>query len=228
MGLIGKQVKILDLDDGSRNVSVKRAGPFNDWSTLRAYLQDESKWQGIDVVGIDSLTRAEELAIDWTLENVTNDKGQKVRSIEGYGYGKGYQHVYDTFLSILADLDQHRRTGRDVVLVCHECTSAVPNPAGDDYICYQPRLQSLSSGKSSIRYRVKEWADHLFFVGYDVFSEDGKATGSGTRTIYAQEQPTHWAKTRAGDRIPGPIPYEKGSAQLWVQLFGKDVTDAGN
>jgi hypothetical protein len=222
MRQVGKTVKILDLDEGSANVDVKRAGPFSDWATLRAYLQDQTKWKGIDVVCIDSLTRAEELAVAHTILTVKHEKGQTVSSIEGYGFGKGYQHVYDTFLQILSDLDAHKAAGRDIVLICHDCTAPVPNPAGEDYISYQPRLQSPSSGKASIRHRIKEWSDHVFFVGYDVFATDGKAMGSGTRTIYGAEQPTHWAKTRAGDRITAPIVYSKGSAELWQKLFRKE------
>lgn len=228
MSKIGKVVKIIDLDAGSDNLSVKRVGSFSDWMSLRSYLQDETRWTGVDVVVIDSLTKAEELAIAHTLATVKHEKGHNVTSIEGYGFGKGLQHVYDTFLSILSDLDAHRRSGRDVVVICHECVSSVPNPAGEDYICYQPRLQSPTGGKTSIRHRVKEWSDHVFFIGYDVFADEGKARGTGSRTIYAQEQPTHWAKTRRGERIPGPIPYAKGSAQLWIQLYGKDTSNASD
>ena len=34
----------------------------------------------------------------------------------------------------LADLDRHCRAGRHVVLICHDCTSTVPNPAGEDWL----------------------------------------------------------------------------------------------
>ena len=216
---MGKVVKIIDLDEGSHKHHVKRVRGISDWSTLRAYIQDESKWEDVDVVCIDSLTRGEELAVAHTLEHVPHEKGHRVASIEGYGFGKGFQHVYDTFLPLLADLDRHVRAGRSVVLICHECVANVPNPAGDDFIRYEPRLQSPSSGKASIRHRVKEWCDHLLFVGYDVaVMSDGKAQGSGTRTIYPVELPTHWAKSRT---LAEPIVYRKGSFDVWTQLFGE-------
>lgn len=215
---MGKTVKIIDLDEGSHKHHVKRVRGIADWSTLRTYIQDESKWEDVDVVCIDSLTRSEELAVAHTLEHVPHEKGHRVASIEGYGFGKGFQHVYDTFLPLLADLDRHVRAGRSVVLICHECVANVPNPAGDDFIRYEPRLQSPSSGKASIRHRVKEWCDHLFFIGYDVaVNSDGKGTGAGTRTIYPVEMPTHWAKSRT---LAEPIVYRKGSFDVWTQLFG--------
>lgn len=216
---MGKTVKIIDLDDGSHKHHVKRVRGISDWSTLRTYIQDESKWEDVDVLCIDSLTKGEELGVAHTLEHVPHEKGHRVTSIEGYGFGKGFQHVYDTFLPLLADLDRHVRAGRSVVLICHECVANVPNPSGDDFIRYEPRLQSPSSGKASIRHRVKEWCDHLLFVGYDVsVNSDGKGTGVGTRTIYPVEMPTHWAKSRT---LADPIVYRKGSFDVWTQLFGE-------
>lgn len=214
---IGKKPLFLDVDDGSREMEVDRI-VLDSWSDLRTALSSIEAWKNYDVVVIDSLTRAEELAVIWTLDNVPNDKKQPVTSIEGYGYGKGYTHIYETFMPILGQLDQHKRAGRDVVLICHDCTANVPNPSGDDFIRYEPRLQSPSSGKSSIRHRVKEWLDHLLFIGYDVsVNNEGKAAGRGTRTIYPQEMPTHWAKSR---RLSDTVPYELGGFEIWKQLFG--------
>src|SRR5690606_3301613 len=99
-----------------------------------------------------------------------------------------------------------------------DCTANVPNPAGDDFLRYEPRLQSPTSGKASIRHRVKEWCDHLLYIGYDVFVKDEKAQGCGTRTIYAQEMPTHWAKSRT---LSDPVPYPKGDVTIWQHIFGE-------
>jgi hypothetical protein len=163
------------------------------------------------------LTTAETLAVAWTLQNVKADRkegGVFVNSIEGYGWGKGYTHVYETFLQLLGDLDAHIRQGRTVICIAHECTAKVPHPAGEDYIRYEPRLQNADKG--NIRMRVKEWADHLLFIGYDVFAKDGKGIGAGTRTIYPCERATHLAKSRSLD---AEIIYQRGSAELWNLLL---------
>jgi hypothetical protein len=219
---LSKRVKIIDLDEGSWHQRVPRAVIY-DWNSLRGYLNTPGKWDNIDVVVVDTATKAEELAVAWTIENVPHEKGYKVTSIEGYGFGKGVQHVYDTFLRLLSDLDQHIRAGRSVVLVCHECIANVPNPTGDDFIRYEPRLQAPGSGKASIRHRVKEWCDHMLFIGYDVAVKDEKAKGSGTRTIYPQEMPTHWAKSRT---LSEPVPYTKGDVTIWNQIFGDNSNAA--
>jgi hypothetical protein len=216
-------VAFFDLDDSMPQLWPKLEGKADvhivenvaTWESLRALIRADG-WDGIRTLVIDSATRAEEMAVEYTLRTVKKDRGETARNIEDYGYGKGYTHVYDTFLPILADLDQHVRAGRNVVLICHDCTTNVPNPAGEDWIRYEPRLQSLSSGKASIRLRVREWADHLLFIGYDVnVNKDGKATGGGSRAIYPVETPHCMAKSRS---LSDQIIFTRESAELWKKL----------
>ena len=175
-------VLFIDLEDGTDHLDVARV-KVDDWSDMRTITADPTQLDGFGMVVIDSLTKAEELAVAFVVATVPHDTGGNVSSIEGFGFGKGYVHVYEQFVLLAADLDRIARSGIDVVLICHECVANVPNPEGVDWIRYEPRLQSPASGKSSIRHRVKEWADHVLFVSFDaVVSKDGKATGSGTRT----------------------------------------------
>src|SRR5690606_16593610 len=101
---------------------------------------------------------------------------------------------------------------RNVILIAHDCTETVPNPAGDDYIRYEPRLQSPKSGKASIRLRFREWLDNLWFIGYDILAKDGKAQGHGSRTIYPTEQPHCMAKSRT---IQDALEYVRGDGSVW-------------
>ena len=194
-------VVFFDLDDslprlqGLLGDHLPQVVPVKTWQDIRAALQSDG-WDGVKTIVIDSATKAEELAVAHTLETVLAE-GKRVTSVEGYGYGKGYGYVFDTFLPLLAELDRHASAGRNVILVCHDCTTNVPNPAGEDWLRYEPRLQSPTSGKASIRLRVREWADHVLFLGYDVsVNKDGKGMGSGTRTLYPQEFPHCMAKSR--------------------------------
>ena len=167
----------------------------SDWGTLMAAL-DADGWDAVKTVVVDTATKAEALALAWTLKTKPTDKGQYVTSVEGYGFGKGYVLVAETFNGLLARLDRHARAGRNVVLVCHECTATVPNPEGEDWLRYEPRLQNPPSGKASIRLTVKEWCDHLLFIGYDVDVKNGVARGGGTKTLYAGERPHCISKNR--------------------------------
>jgi len=184
-----------------------------DWKSLRDALHSDG-WDKVQTIVCDTATMIEQWATMHTLLTVPHEKGYKVQRIEDYGFGKGYQHIYDTFLALLADLDRHVRAGRNVILVAHECTSTVPNPRGEDYLRYEPRLQNPSSGKASIRHRLKEWADHVLFLGYDLVVDDkGVAQGQGSRTLYCAELPFCMAKSRTTveqfDITLGSSPWDK-------------------
>jgi hypothetical protein len=105
-----------------------------------------------------------------------------------------------------------------VILIAHDCTADVPNPVGEDFIRFEPHLQSPKSGKASIRNRVVQWADHVLFVGYDVVAKDRKGKGVGTRTIWQVERPDHVAKSRT---LTEPMPFEAADdGAIWAQIFG--------
>lgn len=201
-------VVFIDLDDslGRLGVEAQAVQGIDSWQALRDALHAPG-WDEVRTIVIDSATKAEELAIAHTLEHVPGDKGQFVQSVEGYGFGKGLRFVFETFVPLLADLDAHCRQGRHVVMICHDCAAPAPNPMGEDWLRWEPRLQSPKSGKDSIRLRVREWADHLLWYGYDVAVKDGKGMGSGTRTIYPVELPHCMAKSRTlQEPVPGPGP----------------------
>jgi hypothetical protein len=102
-------------------------------------------------------------------------------------------------------------------MICHECTNTVPNPSGEDWLRYEPRLQNPKSGKASIRLRVKEWSDHVLCMLYDVATDrKGKGQGSGTRTLYRAETPACMAKSRTG---ADPIPLGTDGAAVWAEII---------
>lgn len=203
-------VAFIDLDDSLRVLksrfdeqgitpNIMPVNGVNDWAGLLAALNADG-WDAVKTIVIDTATRAELMCERHVIATVPNDKGAKVPSIEAYGFGKGYTHKAEEFNKLLGVLDRHARAGRNVVLICHDCVANVPNPSGDDWIRYEPRLQNPPSGKSSIRAAVKEWADHLVFVGYDVVTDGGgKGKGGGTRTMYTAERPHCMAKSRTID-----------------------------
>ena len=185
------------------------------WVDLRGALQSQG-WDEVKTIVIDTVTRAEDLCIAHTLATVPHEKGHKVSKLEDYGYGKGYQFVFETFLPLLGDLDRHCRAGRHVILIAHDCTHNVPNPSGEDWLRYEPKLQDPPSGKASIRLRVKEWADHLLFLGYDtVVTKEGKGLGSGTRTLWPAELPHCMAKSRTTQT---PIAITTGET-VWGEII---------
>lgn len=212
---LGLKVLFIDADTGSTQLDVSRVEGVENFNDLRAVLCSDLP-NAYDAIVFDTLTKIEEWSIEWTIQNVPHEKGNAVHSIEDYGFGKGIVHNYETFLTLIGDFDAQVRRGKHIITVAHECVSNVPNPSGEDWIRYEPRLQSPTSGKNSIRHRVKEWCDHLLYVGYDVMTKDGKGAGAGTRCIYPNERPSWWAKSRT---LSKEIPYDRGSCELWKQLL---------
>jgi hypothetical protein len=215
---VGIRPLVIDVENGSKFLDVERVGDINTYQELRDVLHDEQLIAPYGAVIIDSLTKVEELSTDHTLRTVTADsQGTMVDNVEGYGFGKGYVHVHETFLKVLGDLDAIVRSGKHVIVICHDFKASVPNPSGNDWIRWEPRLQETPKGPT--RSRVFEWCDHFLFIGYDVsVNKDGKGSGFGTRAIYPTELPTHKAKSRD---IADTIVYRDGDPELWKLLFSK-------
>lgn len=214
----------LDVEDSTKRIDgIARIGGIASWNELREALRSEIL-NDYQTIVIDSVTKAEELAVADTLARVRTEKKETATSVESYGFGKGYQHVYETFLHLLVECDRHVRAGRNVVFVAHACTSKVPNPGADDFIRWEPRLQTTKEGKASIRSRVVEWADHVLFIGYDVaVDEDGKGKGAGTRAIYTKETPTQIAKVReVGTTISTRVYRDEKDGSIWPILLATE------
>ncbi len=215
----------LDVEEGTKFINVDRIeGPngervlhtFTDVRECLASLVSSPK----KTIVVDSITVLEAWALAHTLETVRTERGTTAENIESYGFGKGVRHLYDTFLLFMADCDNLVRAGKNVILIAHDCTANVPNPAGEDYIRYEPHLQSPKSGQSSIRNRVIQWADYVLFIGYDVVTKDGKGRGAGTRTIFTSELPTHIAKSRTQiDNLPFR---NANDGEIWKHICGNN------
>lgn len=211
---------VLDVEGGTWHLDVKRVPGIDTFAQLRSCLQSDVLTAYKTVV-IDTATKVEEMAVAHTIATVPHEKGNRVTSVEGYGFGKGFQHVFETFSLLLQDADAQIRAGRNVILICHDCTADVPNPVGDDYIRFEPHLQAPKSGKASIRNRVVQWADHVLFLGYDVVTKDGKGKGGGTRTIFPTERPDHVAKSRT---VTDQLPFEHDAdGAIWDLIFSGGV-----
>lgn len=205
----------IDLDEslGKLNIDSPVVQGVRNWAELRSVLQNDG-WDKIKTVIIDTGTKAEEMALAHMLSTVKHEKGHLCTNIEEFGYGKGYVHLFDTFMGLLMDLDRHVRQGRNVIIICHDCVTLVPNPAGDDFQRYEPRLQSPTSGKNAIRLRVKEWCDHVLLMSYDVVAKDKKGKGAGTRTIWPSELPFCMAKSRS---TQDPLPVD--GRDIWGEII---------
>lgn len=200
-------------------MDVPHVPDIHTFEDLLEALRAKELWLRKKSVIVDSATAAEAMAVAYTLRNVKTEKGMTATSIEGYGYGKGYRHVNESFRLMLAALDALAQAGLNVAVTAHETVDATPNPAGEDYKSAQPNL--MQSGQARLRDLIRDWCDHLLYIGYDVAVDGGKGKSSGSRCIYTQERASWWAKCRANPANPAPycVPYPLGSDDIW-KLIG--------
>lgn len=212
----------LDLDQSLARLgktSEKVAKPDGNWKELMSTLTDFPAWEGVRSVIIDSVTVAERLAVEDVCRTVRTPNGGQATSIEDYGYGKGYVYLHSKFVGLLDALDVHAKAGRNVLLIAHDVVGSRPNPEGDPFPCYMPRLYA---GRCSNMERAKEWADHLLFINWDYsVDEKGRGHGGRTRTLYTSNSAAWIAKSRTySEDIDGFDDDPKAVCAVWEKLIG--------
>jgi hypothetical protein len=160
--------------------------------------------------------------VDW-LEPLIWDsicKRDGKTDIEAYGYGKGYQAALDEWRRFLAELEQLRGAGVEVLMLGHAQLKTFKNPLGPDYDRYELKLNQKAGGL------LKEWCDAVLFANWETYAlkrEDekkgvfakGKGLSTGARLVYTQRTAAYDAKNRYG--LPAEFPlswaeYERGCA----------------
>lgn len=183
-------------------------------------LDDPANFEGYETIVIDTITMLQDWARDHVVATIPTDKGKFVKNILGYGWGNGFQHLYDTMDTVLTKLDKLSTAGYNIILIAQSNVDRVPNPSGDDFLRDGVRLQT---GKYPIQNLFCEWADHVLRIAYlNMFTgEGGKATGSTGRAIYTQPEVYFQAKTRW---LPDPVVSfeDKEDKAIWDFMFGGD------
>ena len=221
----------IGLDDGGRKLTHPQTGEplrhIPDISTFQDVRAALNACLTLDckTVVIDTGTILESLAEAYVLKTIPGPSGAAA-NLEAYGYGKGYKHLYDTMRMPLLDCDRLIESGKNVIVICQSVNNKIANPAGDDFLCDEPRL--YHSRLYSVLLLWCEWADHILRIDYqgtwvkkrDKKDAFGKATGDVTRVVQAKEEVHYRAKSRTLDAPV--ITFEtKDDDSLWVMLFGE-------
>lgn len=180
----------IDVEDGSGHLPVRRMPVPPDWDTLLAEIDsvyEEPK--GISTIVIDSADAAERLCQSKVIERA------KKKSIEAWGYGKGYVVAAEEFQNLLTALDRCIRRGVNVVMVAHSQLRKVERP--DEEGAYDRFEVKLNKHVAS---KTKEWADAVLFLDYETFvsvDENGKGKASGGKRVIRTSHSVSWdAKNR--------------------------------
>lgn len=190
---------ILDTEDGSSHLDVDRV-PCRTFTDLEGAMHSLVRdAEGYQTVVIDSADWAERAATEQLLAS-SNGK----RSIEDFGFGKGYVMLAEMVARLLALADQLVGRGLHVVWVAHSKVVRVSPPdANDGFDRYELKLHK------QVAPLFKEWCDLLLFTNYRttvVEGDDGRMKGRGgkERVMYAQRTAAWDAKNRYG--LPECVP----------------------
>jgi len=232
----------LDLEDGTGLLDCARY-PFRDGPgghVAASYRDVVSAVEDLLVNGhefktlvIDTIDRLEPLLWAHVCQRDSERWNKTITSIEGYGYGRGYQVALDEWRVLCQKLDELRtRRGMSIVFVGHAQVKTFHNPEGDDYDRYSLRIHEKAAGF------LREWCDVLGFCcfegGAGKLDGDGdrervKGFSTGRRLIRLERTAAYDAKSR----IPLPGAVELMSQAPWspiaeaaaiVQELGTNIT----
>ncbi len=198
----------IDLEGGTNQLPVVRLESPSSWSMLRAELTAiKNREIPCSTVVIDTMDAAERMCAEYIMAR----DGKK--SIEEWGYGKGYTILQEEFGRLLDYLTDTAASGINVVVLGHSTMRKFERP--DESGAYDRFELKLTKQVSPM---VKEWADMVLFCDYKTYVETNKsgkakATG-GARVIRTTHAPTWDAKNRFG--LPDELPLKLGEmpAQL--------------
>lgn len=143
----------------------------------------------------------------------TSKSGDRIESVEDFGYGKGYVHAVEEWRRLLNRLDQLRlRRRMHIIFLGHVLVKTFKNPTGEDYDRYRPKLDDRALGL------LREWCEVVGFVTFDDLAsrENGasraRGISTGSRIIHLE----HNAAWDAKSRLPLPAHIDLPLERPWA------------
>jgi len=195
-------------EDGTGHLDVARFPKPNTWQEVREAVRTLLTQQhDFKTLVVDTLDSLEPLCWRYVCETQTIGKGQRARSIEEFGYGKGYVMALEAWRGLMVDLEQLGAKGMHVIILAHAQVKSFKNPAGEDFDRYELKVHQKASGL------FKEWSDSLLFANYETFAKKdnpastvsrAKGIDTGARLIFTERRAAYDAKHRGN--LPSELP----------------------
>jgi len=194
----------IDTEGGSAHVDVNRLPQPTSWTMLLEEIQHiKSRPDLCKTLVIDTVDWADQLCC----QHICAAAG--VKSIEDFGYGKGYVMETEEFARMLHLLDDVIDAGINVVLCAHSMVRKFEQPDEfGSYDRYELKVGTKTGARAAAL--IKEWCDMLLFANYKTIvvkdsNNKAKATG-GQRIMYTSHHPAWDAKNRFN--LPEQLPFE--------------------
>jgi hypothetical protein len=205
----------LDVEGGTSHLDTDRVS-IDTASDLESAIR-ECQATDYGTIVIDSIDWTERLLVEQLLSE------SKKKSVEDFGYGKGWVMAAEKMARLLGSLESLIDAGKNVVLIAHSKVQRVEPP---DLLAAYDRYELKMSKQSSPL--VKEWADELWFFKFKtktVESESGRSKGIGgkERIILTTHSAAYDAKTRSGLAEELPMAWDS-VAHLFAKVTEKKAS----
>ena len=170
------------------------------FANLNSLLEEDHEYK---TVVIDSLDWLEPLV--W--QKVCDDHGKK--SIEEFGYGRGYVEALKEWRAYISILNRYRvEKGMTVLQIAHNQIKRFESPEIEAYDRHELKLHRKAADL------ILEHSDCCFFANYKLGTVKVQGKGGqmstkatqGDRVIYTQEKPAFLAKNRYA--LPPEMPFD--------------------
>lgn len=197
----------LAAEDGTGQLDVARFPEPQGWpDVLEAVEQLTVGDHDFKTLAIDTVDWLEPMIWNYL---ITRANKSDIKSIEDFGYGKGYTAALDEWRVLLAALERLRnQRGMGVIMLAHSWIKPYKNPEGDDFDRFELKLNNKASGL------LKEWCDAVLFTRFETFvAKDSKTKrvrgiSSGERVIHTVRTAAYDAKNRYDLPEVMPLDYE--------------------
>lgn len=166
---------------------------------VEVLLRDEHPFKTLVIDTLDALE-----SLCW--EHVCRMHGNgKTRSIEDFGYGRGYQHAVEAWEQLLRRLEQLQvKRGMHLILIAHAVSRDHNDPDHDAWKRWSMQLHRKSADL------ISGWVDAVLFAAPEMVSKrEGLKTrgfATGERLLYTEAAGSHEGKNRYG--LPPSMPLD--------------------
>ena len=146
------------------------------------------------------------------------------KSVEGYGYGKGYNVAADEARLFMAELERLNKSGMGIIIISHCQIKTFNNPLGDNYDRYEAKVSKQIAGL------FKEWADVVLFARFKIYTakesvkSKAKGVGDAVRVIQTTKNPAWDAKNRYS--LPDELPLDYSAVMVAIENERPDTDEA--
>ena len=208
----------IDVEGGTDQMDVRRIETPKTWTDLVAIVNEVAKNPGIcETLILDTADWAESMCVSHILKKYNQ------KSIENFGYGKGYTMLGEEWMNLMRAFDAVKDAGMHVTIIAHAKQRKVELP--DQAGAFDHWEMKVSRQVAPV---LKEWADLLLFCNYKTFvvttDNNSKKAQGGKRVMYTSHNPVYDAKNRQG--LPDELDLSfAGIAKIFDQ---GDSSPAGN